>query len=200
MKALTPKQEEILSFIKWHISEHSFPPTIREIAASFSISSKAAYDHVSALKQKRVIKMSRGSRTIEVLKDKIDDDFIDIPILGEVAAGKRIFTEENFSGLLRMHRSLFKKNSAYFALKVLGDSMIGIGVMDGDTVIIEKRETARNGDVVVVDFDDGGRALKRFYKQAHRIKLKSENPEYPPVYCMDARIVGRLASVYRSYN
>ncbi|GMO26465.1 MAG: transcriptional repressor LexA [Spirochaetaceae bacterium] len=200
MKLLTPKQEKVLAYIECYINEHKFPPTIREIAGSFDFSSKAAYDHVSALKKKHIIKMSRGSRTIEIVKDKEPTDFIDVPVLGEVAAGKHIFPEKNFTGSLRIHESMLKKNNKYFALKVCGDSMDGIGVLDGDIVIIEKRETARNGDIVVVEFDDGGRAIKRFYKQSHRIKLQSENPAYQPIYCMNVCILGRLSGVYRSYS
>lgn len=203
MEHLTEKQTEVLKFISAHVSTHSYPPTIREIAAHFSVSTKAAFDHVCALRTKKRISMTdRGARTIELIPDKNGfgrDGFVDVPLLGDVAAGPRIYTEENDNGTLRIHNSMLRPNREYFALKVRGDSMTGIGVMNGDTVIIEKRETARNGDVVVVDFDDGGRALKRFYRQQHRIKLQSENPAYPPMYSTDVRIIGKLSGVYRSY-
>ena len=200
---LTEKQNNILQFIAAHIKERSYPPTIREIAGHFAISTKGAFDHVSALKKKKRIKMSdRGSRTIEIIADKDEDNpegFSEVPLLGDVAAGPRIYSEENDNGVMRIHNSMLKENKRYFALSVRGDSMIDIGVMDGDTVIIEKCESAKYGDVVVVDIDDGGRTLKRYKPQGCRIKLESENPKYPPTFCTDIRILGKLAGVYRSY-
>ncbi|MDR2510206.1 MAG: transcriptional repressor LexA [Spirochaetaceae bacterium] len=204
MLCLTEKQKEVLRFISEQIKQNSYPPTIREIAARFSISTKGAFDHVNALKRKQMIEVTeKSSRTIKLVTGKDEensDGFIDIPLLGDVAAGKCILSEENLNGAVRIHSSMLKCNRKYFALTVRGDSMTGIGVMDGDTVIIEKHDTANNGDVVVVDVDDGGRALKRFFRQSYRIKLQSENPLYPPIYSTDVRIIGKLAGVYRTYN
>jgi repressor LexA len=203
MKDLTERQSEVYQFILDFVGYHSYPPTVREIAGSFKISVKAAHDHLSALKKKNRIKVnSIGQRTMEIVsgaggQSTSSDTFQNIPILGEVAAGKRILCEEHYEGSVKMFRSALKNNKQYFALKVKGDSMTGIGVMDGDTVIIEKKETAKNGDVVVVDID-GGRTLKRFVKQEHRVKLVSENPKYPPTYSTDVRVLGRLAAVYRN--
>jgi repressor LexA len=202
MKELTEKQLEVYQFILDFIQRQSYPPTVREIAANFGISVKAAHDHILALKKKEIIKTSENrQRSMKIIaheNEERTDGFENIPILGEVAAGRRLLSEETDNGTIKMHRSFLKRNKQYFALKVKGDSMTGIGVMDGDTVIIEKKETAKNGDVVVVDVDDG-RALKRFYKQADRVKLQSENPRYPPIYSTDVRILGRLAGVYRAY-
>jgi repressor LexA len=154
------------------------------------------------LKKKNIIKTSDNrQRSIEVIarQDEIyPDGWQEIPILGDVAAGRRILSEENYSGTIKVHGSLLKRNKRYFALKIKGDSMTGIGVMEGDTVIIEKRETAKNGDIVVVDVEEG-RTLKRFFKQTNRIKLQSENPNYSPIYSTDIRILGRLAGLYRAY-
>jgi repressor LexA len=202
MEELTEKQKGILCFIIEYVKSHSYPPTIREIAEHFSISTKGAFDHVSALKRKKKIKMrDSGSRTLEVIAGVDPEGFIDIPLLGKVAAGKHILfeEEENNNSYIRMHNSMLKKNKCYFALNVCGDSMTGIGIMDGDTVIIEKRETAKNGDIVVVDIDDGERMLKRFNRQGHRIKLAPENPKYSPIYSTDVHILGKLAGVYRIY-
>jgi repressor LexA len=203
MKELTERQQQVLNFIAFFTNEHNYPPTIRQIAEHFSISAKGAYDHVSALKRKNKIKMhDKISRTMEVINGELDNEtdkaFEDIPILGEVAAGKRILSEENYLGSMRIHHSFLKKQRNYFALIVKGDSMTGVGVLDGDTVIIEKKETAKNGDIVVAMIDDGY-TLKRFFKQNNRIMLKSENPEYYPMYCEDVHIVGHLAHVIRSY-
>jgi repressor LexA len=165
---------------------------------------KAAHDHVTALKRKGKIRTDEHrQRTMEIVVHEEEcaepePEFTDIPLLGEVAAGRRILVDEIDDGSVRIHNSLLNVNKEYFALKVKGDSMEGIGVMDGDTVIIEKKEIAKDGDVVVVDVDEG-RTLKRFYRQANRIKLQSENPKYPPMYSMDVRILGVLAGSFRFY-
>ncbi|MDR0383510.1 MAG: transcriptional repressor LexA [Spirochaetaceae bacterium] len=199
MKELTEKQRLVLNFIARFINEHSYPPTFRQIAEYFEITVKAAYDHVLALKRKQKLKVGdKSSRTIEIINCEFDDGFIDIPILGEVAAGPRILSEENYMGNIRVHRSMLKKQKRHFSLIVRGDSMKDAGVMDGDTVIIEKTETAKNGDIIVAMIDDGY-TLKRFFKRNKHIKLKSENPAYFPIYCNEVQIVGRLACVIRSY-
>ncbi|MDR1256129.1 MAG: transcriptional repressor LexA [Spirochaetaceae bacterium] len=202
MKELTEKQRLILNFIARFINEHSYPPTFRQIAEHFEITVKAAYNHVLALRKKQKIRLGdKSSRTIEIINYEHDDgsnSFLDIPILGEVAAGPRILSEENYMGNIRVHRSMLKKQKRYFALVVRGDSMKGAGVMDGDKVIIEKTETAKNGDIVVAMINDGY-TLKRFFKRSNSIKLLSENPAYHPIYCTDVQIVGHLGCVIRSY-
>jgi len=200
---LSEKQGNLLRFIYTFIKRNGFPPTIREIAAEFHVSIRAAYDQVGTLKKKNKIRIKdRTSRSIELV-DLSDDFFLDtcinIPILGYVAAGTRVCNEEFRNSYIPIHSSLLKRSCEYFALKVKGNSMTGIGVMDGDTIIVEKKGTANNGDVVVVEIEEG-RTLKKYYKQKTRIKLLSENPNYPPLYSTDVRILGQLAGVYRCCN
>ncbi|MDR2631091.1 MAG: transcriptional repressor LexA [Spirochaetaceae bacterium] len=202
MKELTQRQREVLGFITEYINEHRYPPTIREIGDHFSISIKAAHDHVLAMKKKGCLRSGdKRSRTIELTHQNEEDaqnDLVEIPFLGTVAAGRPILAEECRDGTIIMHRSLLKKNREYFALRVKGDSMEGAGIMDGDTAIIEKKETALNGEIVVAMLDDAA-TLKRFYRQSSRILLQPENPKYPPIYTRDARVLGRLAYTIRSY-
>ncbi|MDR2760119.1 MAG: transcriptional repressor LexA [Spirochaetaceae bacterium] len=202
MKELTQRQREVIGFIAEYIRGHTYPPTIREIADYFSISVKAAHDHVSAMKKKGWLRNGdKRSRTIELTHREEEDpleNLVEIPFLGTVAAGQPILAEEYRDGTIIMHRSHLKKNRDYFALRVKGDSMEGAGIMDGDTAIIEKTETARNGEIVVALLDDAA-TLKRFYKESARILLQPENPKYPPIYTQDARILGRLAYTIRSY-
>ncbi|MDR2069578.1 MAG: transcriptional repressor LexA [Spirochaetaceae bacterium] len=201
MKELTQRQREVLGFITGYIKGHGYPPTIREIGDHFSISAKAAHDHVSAMKKKGYLRNGdRRSRTIELTfrEEDAPDRTVEIPFLGTVAAGQPVFAEEYRDGSVIMHHSLLKKNGEYFALRVRGDSMEGAGIMDGDTAIIEKAETARNGEIVVALLDDAA-TLKRFYKESARILLQPENPKYPPIYTQNARILGRLAYTIRSY-
>jgi repressor LexA len=202
MKELTERQKEVLAFITEHINAHSYPPTIREIGEYFSISVKGAHDHVTALKKKGSLKQaSKRSRTMELVRSHEEEGMAlltDIPVLGTVAAGIPILSEENQDGIITLHRSMLKKNKKYFALKVRGDSMSGAGIMDGDTAIIEKQSAVRNGEIAVAVVDDAV-TLKRVFKESSRIKLQAENPAYKPIYCRDARILGRLSRVIRSY-
>jgi repressor LexA len=201
MKDLTQRQKEVLAFITESIARHAYPPTIRELADHFAISVKGAYDHVDALRKKGRLKNGgKRSRTMEVIhteEDGMGDGFISIPILGTVAAGRPILSEENYEGALPVHNSLLKRKANYFVLRVRGDSMIEAGIMDGDLAIIEKRETAQNGDIIVAVVDEAV-TLKRFFRESSRIKLQAENPAYSPIYSQDVRVIGTLAGVYRS--
>ncbi|MFQ3546717.1 MAG: transcriptional repressor LexA [Termitinemataceae bacterium] len=204
MKELTERQREVLSFISDFTKTHTYPPTIREIAEHFSISVKGAYDHLSALKKKGYLKLAdKRSRTIEVLRDDRTsaqtEELYEIPILGSVAAGKPILAEENWDGILKLPHNMLKKQASYFALRVQGDSMIDAGILNGDLAIIEKRETAQNGEIVVALVDEAV-TLKRFFKETNRVRLQPENSAYSPIYSQNVRILGRLANIIRSYR
>jgi len=206
MKELTKRQKEVLSFIAGYIRKHSYPPTIRDVADHFDISVKGAYDHVTALKRKKYLKQNDNrSRTMELVQSpKVDEDLgitAKIPIVGTVAAGVPILSEENIEGTIALHQSDLKRNQTYFAVKVRGDSMSGAGIMDGDLAIIEKRNVVKNGDIAVaVVGDDNAVTLKRFYKEKNRIRLHAENKAYPDIYSRDVRIEGRLAQIVRYYK
>ncbi|MDR1177815.1 MAG: transcriptional repressor LexA [Spirochaetaceae bacterium] len=203
MRDLTRRQQEVLAFITESIAGHAYPPTIRELADHFSMSVKGAYDHVDALKKKGRLKNGgKRSRTMEVVhtgEEDREDSFTNIPILGTVAAGRPILSEENYEGVLPVHNSLLKRKANYFALRVRGDSMVQAGIMEGDLAIIEKRETAQNGEIVVAVVDEAV-TLKRFFRESSRIRLQAENPAYSPIYSQDVRVLGKLAGVYRSYG
>jgi repressor LexA len=202
MKEPTQRQREVLTFIAEYIHSHSYPPTIREVADHFAISVKGAYDHVAALKRKGRIKLGedKRSRTMELVRTDGDREYfgiVDIPILGVVAAGRPILAEENWDGSIPVHASFLKKNRQYFALKVRGDSMKDAGILDKDTALIQKQNTARNGDIVVAVVDEAV-TLKRFFKETNRIRLQPENTAYNPIYSRDVRILGKLAYVIRA--
>jgi repressor LexA len=202
MKELTERQKEVLSYIAEYIKKHSYPPTIRDIAEHFSISVKGAHDHITALKRKNHLKQDgQRSRTLELVRSKDSEDLgvaTKIPIVGTVAAGIPILSEENWEGTLALDQSMLKKNRTYFAVRVRGDSMIGAGIMDGDMAVIEKVNLVKNGEIAMAVVDDAV-TLKRFYRENSRIRLQSENPAYKPIYCKDLRIIGRLFQIIRSY-
>jgi len=201
MKELTSRQKQVISFIADYIKINSYPPTIREIADHFSISVKGAHDHITALRKKgHLSQVDKRPRTMGLthIKPMDNEDLLKIPLLGTVAAGVPILAEENFDGNVVMHRSMLKKNKKYFALRVKGESMSGVGILEGDTAIIEKQNTVRNGEIAVAVIDDAV-TLKRFYKESSRIRLQAENPAYKPIYSQDVKVLGRLFTIIRSY-
>lgn len=201
MKEPTQRQKEVLAYISEFVREHSYPPTIREVGDRFFISVRAAYDHVSALRKKGCLKVGdKRSRTMEVT----DADegweprqWIEIPLLGVVAAGQPILAEENWDGTIPVHNSFLKRGRQYFALRVRGDSMKDAGILDKDLALLQKQNTAHDGDIVVAVVDDAV-TLKRFFREANRIRLQPENPDYSPIYSREIRVLGKLAYVIRS--
>ena len=203
MREATQRQKEVLGFIAGYIQAHAYPPTIREVADNFSISVKGAHDHLTALRKKGLLKQGdKKSRTIELVKSGTTEveDFLEIPVLGTVAAGRPILAIENMDGSIKIHRSLLKNNKQHFALKIKGDSMEGAGIKDGDMAVIEQQNVVRNGEIAVVMLDDSV-TLKTFYRESARIRLQPENPKYSPIFCSrDVKILGRLAHIFRSYD
>lgn len=205
MKELTERQREVLDYIAEYINAHNYSPAIREIAGNFSISVKGAHDHVDALKKKGYVTSDiNRSRTLKIVKldtQADEEPFIDVPILGTVAAGLPILSEENWEGSFPVHASMIKRNKTYFILKVRGDSMINAGIIEGDFALIEKKRTARNGDIVVAQVNDEAITLKRFFRESSRIRLQPENPDHSPIYGKEnIRIVGKLAYIFRSFS
>ena len=200
MKEATERQREVLDFIAKYVHTHTYSPTIREVADHFSISVKGAHDHLTALRKKGLLKQGdKKPRTMELVKNKEEEETIEIPILGTVAAGRPILAEENIDGSIQLHRSMIKKGRQYFALNVRGDSMEEAGIMDGDTAVIEHQNIVKNGEIAVVMMDDAV-TLKTFYRESKRIRLQPENSKYNPIFCSgDVRILGKLAHIIRSY-
>ncbi len=203
MRPITKRQQEVLDFITAFVKANKYPPTIREISEHFSISVKGAYDHVKALEKKNAIRCDTNrSRAIEVLRpdsaEEEQEPLRTVPVLGYVAAGLPILSEANFDGSVDVPEYLLRKRD-YFAVHVQGDSMVDAGIVDGDIVVIAQQNDADNGDIVVAMVDDAV-TLKRFFRESNRIKLKSENSDYPPIYTRDVRVLGKLAHLIRSYE
>ncbi|NBB90458.1 MAG: transcriptional repressor LexA [Spirochaetes bacterium] len=201
MKEITRRQQEVLSFIKGYISRHKYPPTIREISTNFGISVKGAYDHVKALKRKQFIALNTNrSRTIEVLEsdEPVADEFVSVPLLGRVAAGRPLFADENHDGEIKLPRELLG-NKQYFALQISGDSMEGAGIFSGDIGVFAQQSVCNNGEIVVAMVDEAV-TLKRFYKEKNRVRLDAENPAYNSIYTQNVRLLGKLVHLIRSYE
>jgi len=199
MKLLTERQKEVLEFIERYISTKPYPPTIREVADSFTMSVKGAYDHIKAIERKGYIKVGENrSRTIEIVGRQAGQaPTVEVPVLGAVAAGKPIFADENFESSMHVPASM-TGTARCFALRVRGDSMVNAGILDGDVAVIEQRAAADNGDIVVAMIEDSV-TLKRYSKEKGRFKLSPENPNHSPIFTQDIRILGRLRGIIRTY-
>ena len=200
MKGLTDRQRAILDWIVDFTQEHGMPPTLREIGREFGISSPGVLGHLRALERKGYLKRgSLGARSLEItfMNRQVGGDSVRIPKVGRVAAGLPVLAVENIEGSVTVDRSMAPSRSAqYFALQVTGDSMIGDGIYEGDTVIVRKQETAQDGDVIVALIGDEG-TLKRFFRQKRRIRLQPSNPRMKPIYTRDVVIQGVVEGVIR---
>lgn len=198
-KDLSPRQKEVLGFISRYKMLYGYSPTYREISEHFSITVRAAYEVVKALEKKEYLKISHNkSRSIDLIEEK--PSFVYIPLIGEIAAGKPLFAEENIDGNISLAEAMLPRGGGeFFALRVKGDSMEGCGILDGDIAIIKKQDTAKNGDIVAALLEDYA-TLKIFYREKHRIKLEAANPRYFPIYTSSLKILGKLVSLVRQYG
>ncbi|AVQ13310.1 LexA repressor [Leptospira santarosai] len=203
MKDLTDKQQAVLTFITTIIKERGFPPTIREIGDEFGITAKGAYDHLKAIEKKGYLKTVKNqSRAIELIRqspmESIPVQATSIPVIGRVAAGLPIFAEENIESYIPIPDGMVKGNVPMYALRVQGNSMVEAGIKNEDIAIIEKRNIARDGDIVVALIEDEA-TLKVYYKEQDQIRLEARNPEYKPINTKEAVVIGKLVGLYRIY-
>jgi repressor LexA len=205
---LTDRQEEILKYVNSYREINGFPPTIREIAKHFGISSTfGVKKHLDALVKKGYLHIesnaSRGISTIpnEEIIEK-NEIFSKIPIVGRVAAGFPILAEQNIEGSLIIDPSFIKKNEDCFALKVKGDSMIKAGIFEGDYVIVIPRTEVKNGDIIVAMIDDEA-TVKTFESRNGEIRLLPENDNYRPIEIkgnLSFSIAGKVKGIIRYFN
>ena len=202
MEQLTPKQQRVLDFIQAAFRQKGVLPTVREIAAEFGMVVSGAYGHVKALIRKGYLKPAEGKRrAIELAESlrKLNDDVVQLPLLGRVAAGEPVLATNEVEEFLPVSKE-WAPRGANFALTVKGDSMIGAGILPGDTVLVKKEETADDGEIVVVLLEDEA-VVKRFCKTKRGAFLLSENPAYEKIELgSSARILGRVVGVVRTYR
>jgi repressor LexA len=177
MIKLTARQQEVLDLIKNAITTTGFPPTRAEIADQLGFKSpNAAEEHLKALARKGAIEMMPGaSRGIRI----VEDEQPGIPVVGRVAAGEPILAQEHVEEYCEIPANWFKPD-ADFLLEVQGESMINIGIMDGDLIAVHKTETARNGQIIVARVEDEV-TVKRFQKNRHKVTLLPENDDFEPI-------------------
>lgn len=197
---ITAKQQEILDYIKKVTLERGYPPAVREICDAVRLrSTSSVHAHLETLEKNGYIRRDPSKpRAIEIIDDSfqmVRQELTSIPIVGQVAAGLPILAEQNINGYFPLPMDIVPNNEV-FVLKVKGESMINIGIMDGDQIFVECCNTAANGDVVVALIDDSA-TVKTFYKEDGHIRLQPENDNMDPIIVEDCQIVGKVFGVFR---
>ena len=203
MEKLTDRQKDILDIIKRSIADKGYPPTVREIGAKIGLSSSATTQfHLNKLEEKGYIKKdSSKNRTIELLVPneylEKDDKVVEVPLLGKVTAGNPIEAIEMPDEFFSLPVGLIPNKKEVFTLKVSGESMINVGIYDGDIIIVQKQNTANNGDTVVAMTEDDSATVKTFYKENDHIRLQPENDFMAPIILPTCSILGKVIGLYR---
>ena len=204
METLTKRQNDIVEFIKQYMVAHGYPPTIREIGAALGVSSPATiHAHLSNLEKKGIIRKDDSkNRAIELLVENElarpqDDLTIEVPLLGKITAGSPIEAIEHPDEYFALPAYLIPKQSEVFTLNVSGTSMINAGILDGDIVIVQRQNVARNGEIVVAMTDENEVTLKTFYKETDHIRLQPENDTMEPIILSNVTILGKAIGLYR---
>ncbi|MBR1750531.1 MAG: transcriptional repressor LexA [Ruminococcus sp.] len=195
---ITEKEKKAFEFIKDFIDEHNYAPTVRDIQDHFGLkSSSTAHRYIINLSKKglleRDLKHNRAIRIAGYTKG------VTVPVVGTVTAGKPITAIEDIDSYMTLS---FDRNyqGQLFALKVRGDSMINVGIYDGDTVIVEQTSYAENGDIVVALVDGEEATVKRFFKEDGHYRLQPENDTMEPIIADDVSILGKVAALMRYYK
>lgn len=203
MEKLTKRQEDALKYIKTYIVSHGYPPTVREIAEAIGVSSPATVQaHLDGLANKGYIKKgSNRNRTIELMVENEflpqNENVVEVPLLGKITAGNPIEAIQNPNEYFSLPAYLIPKSKEVFTLLVSGESMINAGILDGDIVIVERKNTARNGEIVVAMTEENEVTLKTFYKENGHIRLQPENDTMKPFIFDNVFILGKAIGLYR---
>ena len=200
---LYKRQKELIDYLNQYIQKFGYAPTLTEIAEAMGLSSLATvHEHLQTLERKGVIRKFEGHvRGIELCDAFVTSaiEAIELPVVGKIAAGKPIEAIENKDQTLYVSPNMVSANKRNFVLQVKGDSMIDDGINNGDYVIVEQRETASNGEIVVALIDGEFATLKRFYKDNGKIKLVPANSSMEPLYPNNCIIQGVVKGLIRRY-
>ncbi len=200
---ISPKQKEILEFIKDQILMRGFPPSVRDICEAVHLkSTSSVHAHLETLEKNGYIRRDPTKpRAIEILDDTFNltrREVTNVPLLGRVAAGEPILAQENIENYFPIPVEMLPNNNT-FMLTVKGESMINAGILDGDYVLVEERHTASNGDIVVALIEDGA-TVKTFYREEGVIRLQPENDFMDPIIVTDVQILGKVIGVFRFFG
>ncbi|WP_367565697.1 transcriptional repressor LexA [Lacrimispora sp.] len=197
---ITPKQQEILEYIKETILKKGYPPAVREICEAVHLkSTSSVHSHLETLEDKGYIRRDPTKpRTIEIIDDCFNltrREVVNVPVLGTVAAGVPLYAEENIENYYPIPAELLP-NAETFMLKIKGNSMVNAGILEGDQIIVEQCHTAHNGEIVVALVDDSA-TVKRFFKENGRYRLQPENDSMEPIIVDQIKILGKVIGLFR---
>lgn len=197
---ISAKQQEILEYIKNQILDHGYPPAVREICAAVKLkSTSSVHSHLATLEKNGYIRRDPTKpRAIEIVDDEFNltrRELRNIPIIGEVAAGQPILAEQNIAGYFPVSSDDLPSGEL-FVLKVRGESMINVGIYDGDQIFVQQTPVARNGDIVVALVEDSA-TVKTYYKEEGRYRLQPENDTMDPIYVDEVVILGKVVGLFR---
>ena len=197
---ITSKQQEILEYIKNTILKKGYPPTVREICEAVRLkSTSSVHSHLETLERNGYIRRDPTKpRAMEILDDTFGltrREMVQVPMIGTVAAGQPILAEENIEDYFPIPAELLP-NSQTFMLRIKGNSMINVGIFDGDQVIVEQTSTADNGDIIVALIDDSA-TVKRFDKEDGHYRLQPENDEMDPIIVSELNVLGKVIALFR---
>jgi repressor LexA len=201
---LTPRQMQILNYIRREVKAKDYPPSVREIGEAVGLSSSSTvHAHLAKLESKGFIRRDPTKpRAIELLEEDFPlsfiPDVVSVPIVGHVTAGEPILAEQNITDHFPLPKAMVHSDTV-FLLKVRGDSMINAGIMDGDHVIVRQQQTAYNGEIVVAMLE-GEATVKRFFKEKDHIRLQPENDFYEPLRSPEVSVVGKVIGVFRQIH
>ena len=197
---ITPKQQEILDFLKNEILNKGYPPTVREICKAVNLcSTSSVFTHLEKLEQNGYIKRDLAKpRAIEILDDNFNitrREVVNVPLIGTVAAGQPILAVQNIDSYFPIPAEYMPHNEC-FMLRVKGESMINAGIFNNDTILVEKTNVASDGEIIVALVDESA-TVKRFYKEKDYIRLQPENDSMSPIYVQNCSIIGKVFGVMR---
>lgn len=197
---ITEKQSEILEYIKLQILERGFPPAVREICEAVHLkSTSSVHSHLETLEKNGYIRRDPTKpRAIEILDDSFNltrREMAQVPIIGRVAAGEPLLAEQNIEDYFPIPVEKLP-NSQTFLLRVRGDSMINAGIFDRDYILVEQKNVAENGEIVVALIEDGA-TVKRFFKEDGHYRLQPENDAMEPIIIDEVTILGKMIGLLR---
>ena len=197
---LSKRQREIFEFISSYLSNHGYPPTVREIGKAVGLhSSSTVHAHLSKLEVLGVLKRDPTKpRAIEVLIERAKRVARPgLPLVGSVAAGEPVLADENIEEYLEVP-SVIGGDSGDYVLKVKGESMIDAGILEGDFVVVRPADTARNGEIVVALVGDDEATVKRYFREKDHVRLQPENKAMKPIKSREVSLLGKVVGVFRS--
>lgn len=209
MKPLSKRQMDILNFIKKEVHKKGYPPSVREIGEAVGLaSSSTVHGHLAKIEESGYIRRDPTKpRAIEILNNSEEDDayfneqnsHTYVPVIGKVTAGQPITAVENIDRYLPISQDLIRDDSVYI-LHVSGDSMMEVGILDGDYAIVRQQSTVQNGEIAVVMTEENEATIKRLYKESGRFRLQPENSSMEPIFVSKVDVLGKVIGIYREFH